>query len=330
LTLTVGLDPTSIDFIAGTIGGVAGLIVGHPFDTVKVRFQTPDLRQKYRSTFHALATISREEKFVGLYKGITSPLASCALLNGLIFASYRFFMRIQLDDKDAIPSLTQVTLAGIATGIVTSLITTPTDLIKIQQQNSLLEKPSVKTVALRMYKQRGIRGLYRGITATILRDVGYGAYFGSYEATCRILAPSPDHLAISTAIQSDVFGPSWSTSLIAGGVAGIVGWLVTFPMDVVKTRMQGSDWTPLAASTSVKPPERVRLIGSTLPGQPSLIDTVIHEDQSYRTTLSTIVNSYRAEGIGVFYRGLAPTLIRAIPVNMATFVVFEISVRALS
>jgi hypothetical protein len=41
---------------------------------VKVRFQTPDLRQKYRSTFHALATITREEKFVGLYKGITSPL----------------------------------------------------------------------------------------------------------------------------------------------------------------------------------------------------------------------------------------------------------------
>jgi solute carrier family 25 (mitochondrial carnitine/acylcarnitine transporter), member 20/29 len=41
---------------------------------VKVRFQTPDLRQKYSSTFHALSTIVKEEKFVGLYKGITSPL----------------------------------------------------------------------------------------------------------------------------------------------------------------------------------------------------------------------------------------------------------------
>jgi len=240
---------------------------------------------------------------------------------------------MQLGDKDAIPTLTQVTLAGIATGIVTSLITTPTELIKIQQQNSLLEKLSIKTIVLRKYKQRGVRGLYRGITATVLRDVGYGAYFGSYEATCRICtpspSPSPDHLAVSTVTPLHVSGPSWSTSLIAGGVAGIVGWLVTFPMDVVKTRVQGSDWTPPAAST-VKPPERVHLIGPTLPGQSSLIDVVIHEDQPYRTTLSTIVHSYRAEGIEVFYRGLAPTLIRAIPVNMAIFAVFEISVRALS
>lgn len=72
------------------------------------------------------------------------------------------------------------------------LITTPTDLFKIQQQNSLLEKPSVKSVALRIYKQRGLRGLYRGFTATVLRDVGYGAYFCSVSkpTTHRIL-PDP-------------------------------------------------------------------------------------------------------------------------------------------
>lgn len=88
-----------------------------------------------------------------------------------------------------------------------------------------------------------------------------------------------------------------------------MGWLVTFPMDVVKTRIQGSDWTPLASSPPVKPPERAQLLGSNFPNRPS-IDSVIQEDQPYRTTLSTIVNSYRAEGIRVFYRGLAPTLIR--------------------
>ncbi|KIM90259.1 hypothetical protein PILCRDRAFT_811976 [Piloderma croceum F 1598] len=292
---------------------------------VKVRFQTPDLRQKYSSTFHALSTIVKEEKFVGLYKGITSPLASCALLNGLIFASYHFFLRIQLDNAD-IPTLTQVTLAGVATGIVTSFITTPTELIKIQQQNSLLQTSSVKSVVSHMYRQRGVRGFYRGITATVLREVGYGAYFCSYEATCRVLTPgSSSGHAVPTITQS---GPSWSTCLIAGAVAGIVGWLATFPMDVVKTRIQGSDWTP-ATSTQIKTPERVHLLSSTLLSRESLADTVIDKNP-YRTTLSTIVNSYRAEGISVFYRGLSPTLIRAIPVNMATFAVFEISVRALT
>ena len=61
-------------------------------------------------------------------------------------------------------------------------------------------------------------------------------------------------------------------------MAGIAGWIITFPLDVVKTRVQ---------STS-----------ADAPGNP------------YRSTWSTIVASYRAEGFGVFFRGLAPTLIR--------------------
>ena len=71
--------------------GIAGLIVGHPFDTskhqnfspwssfhwknaVKVRFQSPTIAGKYSSTFHAFASIIHEERFAGLFKGITSPL----------------------------------------------------------------------------------------------------------------------------------------------------------------------------------------------------------------------------------------------------------------
>lgn len=63
-------------------------------------------------------------------------------------------------------------------------------------------------------------------------------------------------------------------------MAGVAGWLVTFPLDVVKTRVQS---TPGPADA---------------PGNP------------YRSTWSTVVASYRAEGLGVFFRGLAPTLIR--------------------
>lgn len=48
--------------------------------TVKVRFQTPEIHAKYRSTFDALATIIRDERFSGLYKGITSPLVRSFML----------------------------------------------------------------------------------------------------------------------------------------------------------------------------------------------------------------------------------------------------------
>ncbi|KAF9465584.1 mitochondrial carrier domain-containing protein, partial [Collybia nuda] len=294
---------------------MTGLVVGFPFDTVKVRFQSPHIAQKYHSTIHAIATIVREERFLGLYKGISSPLATVALMNGLVFASYRFLMKLQLDHADAIPTLTQITLAGAGSGIVSSIITTPTELIKIRQQ-SLLTPTSARQVALQIFKEAGVRGLYRGITATALRDCGYGAYFAAYEATSRYLsAPSPlqsDNLTTHLEVETGTNKLSWASLLIAGGVAGIIGWLATFPLDVVKTRIQGSHKI-IAPLASFDPSTSLLEVGASS----------TRDINPYRTTLSTIINSYHAEGFSVFFRGLSPTLIRAIPVNMMTFATFE-------
>lgn len=60
------------------------------------------------------------------------------------------------------------------------LIASPTELIKIRQQNVLANDPAnapAFKVAMTIFKQHGIRGLYRGLTATALRDTGYGTYF---------------------------------------------------------------------------------------------------------------------------------------------------------
>ena len=110
---------------------------------MKVRFQNPTLAGKYHSTLHAIGTIVREEKFVGLFKGITSPLVRCflpcsskwhsqidhqatvALMNGVVFASYRFFMKLQLDNADSVPTMTQIMLAGAGSGIVCSYVSDP-------------------------------------------------------------------------------------------------------------------------------------------------------------------------------------------------------------
>ncbi|TFK89510.1 mitochondrial carrier [Polyporus arcularius HHB13444] len=283
---------------------MAAVVVGYPFDTVKVRFQNPQTASRYRSATHAFFTIVREERVRGLYRGITAPLAGAPPLNGLVFSSYRSLLHAQLDDARATPTLTQVNLAGAGTGIISSLITTPAELIKIHQQSLVRTTGSQSSqplrdrdVILHLWRTHGLRGFYRGITATALRDTGYGAYFAAYEATLRYWprphAPPTHDRADSPAkeVESALATHSWPAMLAAGGMAGIAGWVVTFPFDVVKTRVQ-----------------------STPPGEPG---------NPYRSTWSTIVASYRAEGLGVFFRGLAPTLIRAIPVNMVTFTTFE-------
>ncbi|KAI5120948.1 hypothetical protein M0805_001653 [Coniferiporia weirii] len=318
------IDPT-IDFVAGTIAGIAGLVIAFPFDTVKVRFQSPETSARYRSTFHAFSTIVREEKFRGLFKGIVSPMLSSAPLNGLVFSSYRFFMRMQLESDSDEPTITQVGLAGVGSGIVASIITCPIELIKIRQQNIIEHRPSTRQVALDIFRRNGVRGLYRGLTATALRDVGYGAYFATYEAACRYFARRPSStrdtdtrsthpLLADTEPSGETSTLSWPALLFAGALAGVSGWLGTFAFDVIKTRVQGVDYHP----SSAQAPQGKH--GGAITAHP----------HPYRTTLSTIVYSYRTEGIVFFFRGMSPTLMRAIPVNMATFGIFEGVVHLLS
>lgn len=215
-------------------------------------------------------------------------------------------MKAQLSEPNARPTLAQVTLAGAGTGVIGSLITTPTELIKVRQQSTVaptsiatvFRPPTFYEVAQKIVRTQGITGLYRGITATALRDTGYGAYFAAYEATVRFFASPPRDLSATTAIESAKSTYSWAATLLAGGMAGVTSWLVTFPFDVIKTRVQSTH--------------------SSTPENP------------YCNTWSAMASSYRAEGLGVFFRGLSPTLVRAVPVNMVTFATFEAVVRAFS
>jgi len=73
----------SLDFFAGWLGGMAGVLVGHPFDTVKARLQTQHVSSGppgvnggaggsngngYKGTLHCFAQIVQKESAFGLYK----------------------------------------------------------------------------------------------------------------------------------------------------------------------------------------------------------------------------------------------------------------------
>ena len=53
----------ALDFAAGCIGGASGILVGYPFDTVKVRIQTQDMSRgpQYTGTFQCLSKIIKTE-----------------------------------------------------------------------------------------------------------------------------------------------------------------------------------------------------------------------------------------------------------------------------
>lgn len=47
----------------------------------------------------------------------------CAILNGVVFGTYGFFMKAQLQNDQKEPSLSQVFIAGAGSGVVSSYVT---------------------------------------------------------------------------------------------------------------------------------------------------------------------------------------------------------------
>ncbi|KAL7469766.1 hypothetical protein ACHAXS_010021 [Conticribra weissflogii] len=82
------------DLIAGGVAGSASVIVGHPFDTVKVRLQT---MASSSSTNVGGGSYATSGGITSLFKGMGAPLSTAAIVNAIIFASYGSSTRLWED-----------------------------------------------------------------------------------------------------------------------------------------------------------------------------------------------------------------------------------------
>ena len=78
------------DLVAGGIAGSASIVVGHPFDTVKVRMQVA----KPKGTVSLSSLTSGFGGISSLFRGLAAPLYTAALVNAVIFAAYGSSARI--------------------------------------------------------------------------------------------------------------------------------------------------------------------------------------------------------------------------------------------
>ena len=141
-----------------------------------------------------------------------------------------------------------------------------------------------------------------------------------YEGTLRFFAPPapPDEATATPPARP------WAPLLLAGGVAGILGWIVTFPFDVLKTRMQAVDipGTSTGTGTGTGAGSRASNTSSAISQRP------FPPPGTWRTARTMYAEP--DGGPRIFWRGLMPTIIRAVPVNMAVFGTFEAVVWAFS
>jgi len=133
------------------------------------------------------------------------------------------------------------------------------------------------------YKNFGLRGIYKGLSLNIYRDMSaFAIYFASYEWMTRRMAKNCGYANGSRADAN----LSAHQLLMAGGLAGMFSWLGNYPVDVIKSRYQA--------------------------------DGASGEREKYKNIRDCTRKSYAKDGFGVFSRGLCSTLIRAFPTNSVT------------
>lgn len=134
----------------GLIAGASGVVIGHPFDTLKVFYQINPSKTTYNLSIRTL------------YRGILPPLLTSGSIQSINFTLYEYFkskvMRLNYN------SGMTMFIAASCSGAMMSIITAPIGMIKIRQQTSRFSQrmPSIPAVVRNIYSSSGITGFYRG------------------------------------------------------------------------------------------------------------------------------------------------------------------------
>jgi len=285
------------EFLAGTVGGCCEVLVGHPFDTVKVRIQTQSsVNPIYSGAVDCFKKTLEKEKVTGLYRGVTPPLITVGFCSAIIFSSNGYFRRMLNPDPISDPTSSNLStgrtaLAGALTGSIIACFYCPMELLKIRMQTQTLfnaKYHGLLDCARQTIVRDGVAGMFRGFGLTITRDMAcFAGYFSTYHFMKDLYITklaSPD-------LGKDADLPFWYLFL-SGGLAGISCWLTSYPQDIIKSRLQSS-------------PTRL-------------------------TMAETVRTIYNYSGIMGFSRGLAPTLLRSFPANAATFIGYETAIKFLN
>lgn len=189
-----------LDILAGTAGGIAGKVIEYPFDTIKVRMQAGGTGQfpSYANSNEATYAIWRQEGFKGFFRGMSLPLAGTILETSCLFTTNGVLKRMLCEAGHLSPDselpMRYVALSGAGTGFVVSWVLTPTELVKCRLQVPS-PAPHLRYLGpvdclVKSIRAEGLRVLYRGHSATLLREVpGTMCWFGAYEVFVRAMTP---------------------------------------------------------------------------------------------------------------------------------------------
>eukprot|EP01116_Phalansterium_solitarium_P014396 TRINITY_DN32035_c0_g1_i1.p1 TRINITY_DN32035_c0_g1~~TRINITY_DN32035_c0_g1_i1.p1 ORF type:complete len:267 (+),score=70.43 TRINITY_DN32035_c0_g1_i1:163-963(+) len=215
------LQESLIGFASGAVYGVTSLVVGHPLDTLKTKMQA---QSSYMTggPFKVMQGILRNEGLIGLYRGCVPPLLGASALRSAQFGAYQVahttltangFPQLSVLGIDS-----KIILSGIFSGFSRTVVECPVEVAKIRRQ---------------LGESWRFAGLYKGFAANAARNVPLLTLF---------------FIFVDISKRFDI--PSDWRPLLTGSFCSTAAWTLVWPVDVIKTQVQGASdkdslWTKI-------------------------------------------------------------------------------------
>lgn len=185
--------------------------------------QTKGASQIYKNTLDAVSKTFTNSGILGFYSGFSAVVVGSTASSAVYFGSCEFgksFLSKRNCPKVLIPPI-----SGALGNVLSSAIMVPKELITQRMQTGA--KGRSYEVLIKILQNEGVLGLYRGYSATLLRNLPAGVIsYSSFEYL---------KLAFMKHTNKDCLEPV--QSVICGALAGAISASITTPLDVVKTRL---------------------------------------------------------------------------------------------
>lgn len=283
-------SPKAVKFLFGGLAGMGATVFVQPLDLVKNRMQLAGQGSKareYKTSFHCLVSILKNEGVGGVYTGLSAGLLRQATYTTTRLGIYTILFEKMTSADGTPPNFFMKAGIGMTAGAIGAFVGTPAEvaLIRMTADGRLpLEErrgyTNVFNALARITREEGVTTLWRGCVPTMARAlVVNAAQLASYSQSKQAL------------LDSGYFGDDILCHFCASMISGLVTTAASMPVDIVKTRIQNM---------------------KMIDGKPE-----------YKNGLDVLVRVVGREGFFSLWKGFTPYYARLGPHTVLTFIFLE-------
>lgn len=174
------LPGSAVSFASGAAAGACATTATYPLDLLRTRFAAQGTERVYTSIAASIRHIAQHEGPTGFFRGLGAGVSQIVPYMGLFFASYEGLKPMMASSPLALPFGGSDAAAGVMASVLSKTAVYPLDTTRkrLQVQGPLRSRyvhrnipmySGVMSTLAHIGKHEGVRGLYRGLTVSLLK-----------------------------------------------------------------------------------------------------------------------------------------------------------------